>query len=71
MDSERLIENAAVASQNKTLIDCPVTVEAIELNIINPLLDDIEFLARRWCDHSVHPNDASEWERIKKERLDK
>lgn len=36
-----LIANAAVASQNETLIDDPVTTEAIELNVIAPLIVDI------------------------------
>lgn len=37
-DIERLIDNAATASQNRTLIDDPVTREAIKRNIIDPLL---------------------------------
>lgn len=38
MNIQTMIENAAVASQNKSLIDDQVTREAIELNIVAPIL---------------------------------
>lgn len=37
MNIQAMIENAAVASQNKSLIDDQVTREAIELNIVAPI----------------------------------
>ncbi|WEJ60186.1 hypothetical protein [Devosia sp. FJ2-5-3] len=39
VDVELLIDNAATASQNRTLIDDQVTREAIKLNIVAPLLE--------------------------------
>ena len=47
-----LIDNAAVASQNVSLVDDAVTREAIQLSIIDPFQRDIdEFMKRlgpRW-----------------------
>lgn len=37
MNIQAMIENAAVASQNKSLVDDQVTREAIELNIVAPI----------------------------------
>jgi hypothetical protein len=36
-EGELMLDNAATASQNRTLLDCLVTREAVYLNIINPL----------------------------------
>lgn len=40
-DFARLIDNAATASQNISLLDDPVTREAIQLNIIDPVFATI------------------------------
>lgn len=37
MDTDHLIDNAATASQNRTLLDDLVTREAIRLNVADPL----------------------------------
>lgn len=46
LDVDRLIENAAVASQNITLLDDPVTIEAIKLNVVRPFLAVIDCMKR-------------------------
>lgn len=37
LNADLLIDNAATASQNVTLLDDPVTREAVKLNVIEPL----------------------------------
>lgn len=39
MTNDRMIDNAATASQNRTLLDDPVTREAIKLNVIAPYVE--------------------------------
>ena len=44
LDDERLIENAAMCSQHKPLIDDKSVNECIVLNVCKPLRDEIESL---------------------------
>lgn len=53
MSPDLMIDNAAMASQNQTLIDDPVTREAIRLNVIDPLLARI-----RELEHALNVIDA-------------
>jgi len=43
---EHMLDNAAMASQNRTLIDDPVTRRAIKENVADPLLAEIARLNR-------------------------
>lgn len=53
IDLDLLIDNAATASQNRTLIDDPVTREAIMLNVVEPLMVRI-----RKLEHDLNVVDA-------------
>lgn len=57
-EDKLLIDNAATASQNSTLVDDPVTVEAIRMNIINPLRKEalIESSKLRRVIQATHKN---------------